>query len=101
MRITRGLLPFAVLAGVVLLACRGTGPSAPTRRSAADEIGVPADGDVGLRVFATAETRGFLGPCGCEEKQHGGFPRRATYLGGVAPGDTLRIDLPLTGATPD
>jgi len=76
-----------------LLACRSTDTAPAERRSAAAEIGQPRAADVAVRLFVTAETRGFLGPCGCEEKQQGGFPRRATYLASVAGGGDLRIDL--------
>ncbi len=46
-----------------------------------------------VRVFATGEMRGFFSPCGCEDRQFGGLPRRASYLAQAArPGD-VRIDL--------
>lgn len=46
-----------------------------------------------FRIFFTADTRGYLEPCGCVEGQFGGVARRATYLRATRrPGDLL-LDL--------
>lgn len=47
-----------------------------------------------LAIVASADTAGFITPCGCTSNQAGGLPRRATYAQGVAEAmPTLLVDV--------
>lgn len=75
------------LVGLSLLASEPAAIGAETR-----EATVPGS-DFAWRLFFTADTRGYIHPCGCSEGLFGGLPRRATYLAKARkPGDLL-IDL--------
>lgn len=53
----------------------------------------PADEGVPLRVFVTADARGYIEPCGCEKGQFGGLPRRGTLFSAARRPQDLAIDL--------
>ncbi len=94
----RRTAPLALVAALAVAAACATRSEEPVpapldgRRSALLEMRGGAS-DAAHRIFATGETRGFIGPCGCEEKQFGGVARRGSYLASVAEDADLLIDL--------
>jgi hypothetical protein len=91
---TRGRAASLVLAATFFAAafavsCTGTG-----RRTSSDEIRTgAASPDSVFRIFATGDARGHLEPCGCEQDQTGGLPRRGTYLAAASRPEDFVVDL--------
>ena len=45
-----------------------------------------------LTMFLTADSRGYLEPCGCRRDQAGGLPGRATLINAVPPANRVVLD---------
>jgi hypothetical protein len=81
--------PAALAALALLAACAAFG----VHRASDDLASLASGPEPAMRLFATGASAGFLGPCGCERSQYGGFARRAAYVRAFRrPGD-LTLDL--------
>lgn len=81
-----GLTAAGVLFAIFIRRGDDTGPNAAA-------VSALPGSDAYWRVLFTGDTRGYIHPCGCEQGQFGGLPRRATLLARARkPGDLL-LDL--------
>jgi hypothetical protein len=74
-RLLPGLVLLAALSGCSRKESRASGAEDPSRAQAPARTQAP-----GAILFFSADTRGYLGPCGCSENMRGGIARAAFQI---------------------